>query len=49
MFFLELDDSVSLDAADLRALGARHKLRAGVFENGGVPVPSAPPAASEVR
>jgi len=49
MFFLELDDSVSLDAADLRALGARHKLRAGVFENAGVPVPSGQSAAPEVR
>ena len=36
MFFLKLDDSVMLDAADLAALAARHKLRTGVFENGAV-------------
>lgn len=36
MFFLKLDNSVSLDAADLTALAARHKLRSGIFENGGV-------------
>ena len=30
MFFLELDDAVSLDAADLMALSDRHKLRAGI-------------------
>jgi len=33
IFFLELDDSVSLDATDLAALAARHKLRSGAFEN----------------
>ena len=49
MFFLELDDSVSLDAADLRALGSRHKLRPGIFDNGGVPVPSVQSSAPEVR
>ena len=49
MFFLELDDSVSLDTADLRALAARHKLRAGIFENGDVSVPSGPSAAPEVH
>ncbi len=36
MFFFNLDESVSLDAADLSALAARHKLRTGIFENGGV-------------
>jgi len=36
MFFLELDDSVFLDAADLRALAGRHKLRASIFGNGGL-------------
>lgn len=30
MFFLKLDDSVSLDIADLDALACRHKLRAGI-------------------
>jgi hypothetical protein len=35
MFFLELDDSVSLIAADLNALAGRHRLRAGIFEKGG--------------
>jgi hypothetical protein len=30
MFFLVLDESVSLDTADLNALADRHKLRAGV-------------------
>jgi hypothetical protein len=30
MFFLVLDDSMSLDTADLNALADRHKLRAGV-------------------
>jgi hypothetical protein len=30
MFFLKLDDSVSLDTADLNALADRHKLRTGV-------------------
>jgi hypothetical protein len=30
MFFLKLDESVSLDTADLNALADRHKLRAGV-------------------
>ena len=34
MFFLGLDEAVSLDAADLDALASRHKLRAGIFENG---------------
>ena len=36
MFFFKLDDSLSLDAADLAALAARHKLRAGILENGGM-------------
>jgi hypothetical protein len=31
MFFLELDDSVSLEAADLSALADRHRLRPGIF------------------
>ena len=34
MFFLELDESVSLDAADLNALADRHKLRSGIFGKG---------------
>jgi hypothetical protein len=34
MFFLRVDGSVSLDAADLEALASRHKLREGVFERG---------------
>ncbi len=36
MFFLELDDPVFLDVADLNALAGRHKLRAGIFGNGGL-------------
>jgi hypothetical protein len=36
MFFLVLDDSMSLDAADLDALAGRHKLRAGVSEKPGI-------------
>ena len=36
MFFLALDDSVSLDAADLNALADRHKLRVDIFGEGGV-------------
>jgi hypothetical protein len=32
----EFDKSVSLDATDLDALSARHKLRAGILEKGGV-------------
>ncbi len=32
MFFLELDDPVFLDVADLNALAVRHKLRPGIFE-----------------
>lgn len=35
MYFDELDKSVTLDSADLEELAARHKLRAGVSENGG--------------
>ena len=35
MFFLKLDQSALLDAADLHALAGRHKLRAGIFERGG--------------
>lgn len=35
MFFLGLEGSLSLDAADLEALAGRHKLREGVFETGG--------------
>jgi hypothetical protein len=35
MFFLKLDDSALLDAADLHALADRHKLRAGIFERRG--------------
>ncbi len=31
MYFLDLDDSVSLDSADLRALAQRHMLRSGIF------------------
>lgn len=37
MFFLELEDSVSLDAADLNALAERHKLRADIFGKSGTP------------
>ena len=36
MFFLDLDDSVPLDAADLAALASRHKMRAGISEKGGL-------------
>ncbi len=32
MFFMALDDSVSLNSADLDALAGRHKLRAGIKE-----------------
>lgn len=40
MYFLNLDDSVSLDSVDLDALAIRHKLRAGVAGNSArVPVP----------
>lgn len=35
MFFSEFDKSVSLDAVDLDALAARHKLRPGIIEQGG--------------
>lgn len=34
MFFSDFDQQVSLDAADLEALAARHKLRAGVARTG---------------
>jgi hypothetical protein len=34
MYFLALDDSVSLNAADLDALAGRHRLRAGIVEKG---------------
>jgi hypothetical protein len=49
MFFFGLDKAASLDGADLDALAVRHKLRADLFEKGGmtearVRVPS-PPAA----
>ncbi len=36
MFFLNLDESVSLDPADVAALVSRHKLRAGFSGNGGL-------------
>jgi hypothetical protein len=35
MYFDELDKSATLDSADLDALAARHRLRAGIFGNGG--------------
>ena len=35
MFFLQLDDPVVLDTADLDALAGRHKLRTGILEKGG--------------
>jgi len=31
MFILELNESLSLDAADLDALAGRHRLRPGAF------------------
>jgi hypothetical protein len=34
MYFFTLDESVWLDAADLSALAARHKLRPAVFQSG---------------
>jgi hypothetical protein len=34
MFFLELDDSVALIAADLKALASHHSLRAGISGKG---------------
>lgn len=34
MFFLDLGESVCLDAVDLRALAARHQLRTGVASSG---------------
>lgn len=36
MYFLKLDESVSLDSADLDALADRHKLRTGIFEKGAI-------------
>ena len=36
MFFLELDESVFLEVADLNRLAGRHKLRAGIFEERGL-------------
>ncbi len=36
MFFLKLDESVSLDTADLDALADRHKLRAGILDKSGI-------------
>jgi hypothetical protein len=36
MFFFELEKSASLDAADLEALAAHHRLRAGVVDKGGL-------------
>jgi hypothetical protein len=49
MFFLELDESVSLDAADLGTLALRHRLRAHIFDRSGrtsvrVAESSSPPA-----
>jgi hypothetical protein len=38
MFYLGLEDPVSLDAADLNALAERHRLRTGVFERNGLKV-----------
>jgi hypothetical protein len=37
MFFLALDEPLSLDAADLDALASLHKLRAGIFEKIALP------------
>jgi hypothetical protein len=36
MFFLNLDESASLDTTDLETLADRHKLRAGIFGNTGI-------------
>jgi hypothetical protein len=36
MFFLELDESVFLEVADLNRLAGHHKLRAGIFEERGL-------------
>jgi len=36
MFFLDLDDNVSLDIADLTALATRHKLRPGILDRAGI-------------
>jgi len=36
MFFLKLDESVSLDTTDLDALADRHKLRAGILDKSGI-------------
>jgi len=36
MFFLDLDDNVSLDIADLTALAVRHKLRPGILDRAGI-------------
>jgi hypothetical protein len=38
MFYLGLDDPLSLDLADLQALADRHRLRTGLFERNGLTV-----------
>jgi hypothetical protein len=47
MYFLRLDDAVSLDFTDLSALAERHTLRGGLFEKN--TLPAAPPVALPIN